>query len=520
MTTQTNHQNSPRRYGLPVVIAVAVVSAALAGGGVTLLHRHGGDAHAHGPKQRYICPMCPGVVSENPEDECPICGMDLVPEEQVAAPPPATAAAKLAPAKPAAAGDAAQKYICPMHPNIVSDDPDDECPICGMDLVPATGAGAASAVPGLAAVEIDPARQQLIGLRTVKVERGPVGGSWRTNGKVAIDETRVQRVNLKVAGYVERVFVDFVGRPVKKGEPLFSLYSPELYAAQQEYLLALETHKRLGGLAGDGDALVQAARRKLQLWDVPAAELRRLEETGQPSRTLTFRSPVSGVVTQKDVVQGARLEAGAMPYEIVDLSSVWVLADVYENELRNVKVGMPAKLTLAAFPNREFPGKVVFLDPLLDPKTRTAKVRLTFANPDGDLRPEMFGEVVLKGATRDALRIPVDAVIDSGTTNVVFVALGGGKFEPREVKLGESDRTLIEVVDGVHEGEEVVTRANFLVDSESRLRASLAELTAAAEQPEAPAVPKRGRVLPGGATAGDEAPPAKGHDHGGHGSHR
>jgi Cu(I)/Ag(I) efflux system membrane fusion protein len=208
------------------------------------------------------------------------------------------------------------------------------------------------------------------------------------------------------------------------------------------------------------------------------------------------------VVTKKDVVEGMKLDAGAMPYEIVDLSSVWVLADVYESELRLVKEGMLATLTLTAFPNRVFEGKVVFLDPLLDAQTRTVKVRLTFANPSGELRPEMFGEVVLHGSPRTALRVPLDAVIDSGTQKLVFVAVGEGRFEPRAVEVGESGEAHVEVTRGLRLGERVVVRANFLVDSESRLRASLAppEPAAATKGPES------ARVLP--APTGAAAPSA------------
>jgi len=343
----------------------------------------------------------------------------------------------------------------------------------GMDYVPVYEDEVAGAPPvsGLAVVDIDPARQQLIGLKTTEVSEGPVGGAWRTVGRIAIDETRVRHINLKVSGFVEHVYVDFVGKRVKKGDPLFSMYSPDLLSAQEEYLIALRTQRVT---AGGNDDLLLAARRK-------------------PTKTLTLYSPLSGVVTRKDVVDGMKLDAGAMPYEIVDLSSVWVLADVYESELRFVTEKMPATLKLNAFPNREFKGKVVFIDPLLDPQTRTVKVRRTFPNPDGELRPEMFGEVVLFGTPRDGLSVPADAVIDSGTEKVVFVAVGAGKFQPRTVQLGESDGSRIEVLSGLTLGERVVIRANFLVDSESRLRASLAETTGA----KAPTkVPESARVLP------------------------
>ena len=379
------------------------------------------------------------------------------------------------------------RYHCPMHPSVVQDHPG-TCPICGMNLVPVdedasipAARGGTSDVEGRAIVDIDPARQQLIGLSTAPVTMGQVGGSWRTFGRVAVDETRVRHVNVKVPGFIERIFVDYVGKSVREGDPLFAVYSPELLAAQEEYLLALRTRGALakgGALGEDGEALVRAARRKLALWDVPDAEIERLERTGEATKALTFYSPVAGVVTKKDIVEGMKLEAGAMPYEIVDLSTVWVLADIYESELRHVSVGMSASLTLNAFPNREFRGAVLFVDPLLDPQTRTVKVRLAFPNPSGDLRPEMFGEVVLHGRAREGLRIPQDAVIDSGTEKIVFVSLGHGKFEPRKVRLGDASGHDVEVVSGLAAGEEVVTRANFLVDSESKLRASLAEISA------------------------------------------
>ncbi|WP_338865650.1 efflux RND transporter periplasmic adaptor subunit [Myxococcus stipitatus] len=462
---------SGRRFGAAALASTALASALLGGGAVHWLSSHREDAaHAH-------------------------------------ASPTSTAPA------PEGSEKATTRYQCPMHPAIVQDHPG-KCPICGMDLVSMTAAPSAaggSTVEGLSTVAIDPSRQQLIGLRTAPVMEGKVGGTWRTNGRIAQDETRIRRVHMKVPAFVERVYADFTGKPVRQGEPLFAVYSPELLAAQEEYLLALRTREALsqaGGMTTDGDALVAAARRKLELWDVPQATLERLTRTGEATRTLTLVSPISGVITKKDVVEGARLELGATPYEVVDLSRVWVLADVYESELRHVKVGMPATLQLKAFPNRVFAGKVSFLDPVLDSATRTVKVRLEFPNPDGDLRPEMFGEVVLRGASREALKIPADAVVPTGTSHVVFVALGDGHFAPREVRLGESDGKSVEVTSGLKAGDQVVTGANFLVDSESRLRASLSALTSSSSgntaAPPAPASPSAG------------ATPASSGHHGGH----
>jgi Cu(I)/Ag(I) efflux system membrane fusion protein len=509
-----------RRFGTPALALAVVASALVAGGGSWFLARRGAPGHVHDgatveAKEQWQCPMHPSIVQDHPGD-CPICGMKLV---KVAAAAPATGGAQAAGSQ----APAKEQWQCPMHPSIVQDHPGD-CPICGMKLVkmePSGGAVAkgerkllfyrspmdpkqtsptprkdemgmdyvpvysdevdgSASVEGLTGVTIDAGRQQLIGLKVAHAEVGPVGGAWRTNGRVAVDETRVHHVNVKFSGFMEHVHGDFVGRPVTKGEPLFSIYSPELLAAQQEFLLALDTRKRLGaagGMTSDGDALVAAARRKLELWDVPRSELDRIERTGEAFRTLTFYSPATGVITKKDVVPGMKVAAGDMPFEIVDLSRVWVLADAYESDLRQVKVGMAATLTLKAFPNRTFKGRVAFIDPLLDPKTRTAKVRIDVPNPTGELRPEMFGEVVLQGKARQGVRIPTDAVIHSGTKNVVFLAVGDGKFQPREVLLGETNADYVEVVSGLEKGDGVVTRANFLVDSESRLRASLASLS-------------------------------------------
>ncbi len=490
-------ENRPkRRFGVAALVTVAALSVAVSATGALLVARAIG-AHAEAPHsesataESYQCPMHPSVVQDHPGN-CPICGMKLV---------------KVAKAEShvEAAAVVARRvlfYRSPMDAKQTSKTArKDEM---GMDYLPVyeDELPGSPAVSGLAAVDIDPARQQLIGLKTSEVSQAAVGGAWRTVGRVAIDETRVRHINLKVSGFVERIYVDFVGKRVRKGDPLFSIYIPELLSAQEEYAIALKTQgaASLPGLSrtNGGDALVAAARRKLALWDVPESEIARIAQGGEPSKTLTLYSPLAGVVTRKDVVDGMKLDAGAMPYEIVDLSSVWVLADVYESELRFVSQNMPASLKLNAFPNREFKGKVMFIDPLLDPQTRTVKVRLTFPNPDGELRPEMFGEVVLRGSPREGLSIPSDAVIDSGTEKLVFVAVGEGKFQPRTVKLGESDGVGVEVQSGLTLGERVVTRANFLVDSESRLRASLAEASTGA----APEAPEHARVLPATADPG------------------
>jgi Cu(I)/Ag(I) efflux system membrane fusion protein len=427
-------------------------------------------------KQMYQCPMHPQIMQDHPGD-CPICGMKLVPIDGGESASPADKGKLLF-------------YRSPMNPSITSPKPmKDEM---GMDYVPVYEGdlkGGGAGVEGHATVTIDHERQQLIGLKVAHAERGSVGGELRTTARLAVDETRVRKVNVKVEGFVEKLFVDFTGKPVAKGQPLFSLYSPEFFSAQKEFLLALQTQKALDGgvLRGSGSELLDSARRRLALWDVPKDTLDRLEKTGEVQRALTLRSPISGVVTAKNVVEGARITPADIPFEITDLSRVWALADLYETELPRVKVGQAATLTLQAFPGRTFTGRVAFIDPVLDPKTRTAKVRLEFANPQGDLKPESFGEVVVTGPSRKGLLVPMDAVLDAGTQKVVFVALGNGKFEPRAVTTGATAGEQVEVVSGLKEGDPVVTRANFLVDSESRLKAALAHMTQKAAA--SPAIP-------------------------------
>ncbi|MBI2374839.1 MAG: efflux RND transporter periplasmic adaptor subunit [Deltaproteobacteria bacterium] len=430
--------------------------------GVTSMWPESKDLEAGNASAKlYQCPMHPAITADHPSN-CPICGMKLV--EVKAAPPTAERKVRF--------------YRSPMDPTRTSPTPaKDEM---GMDFLPVyqDEPEASKSVPGLASIVIDPERQQLIGLRTARVARGPISEVWRTVGRVQVDPTRVRRINTKVEGFVERLFVDFVGRPVRRGERLFSVYSPTLFAAETELVVALETRDRLpqGSFGDRGADLVSAARTKLELWDVPSEEIERLVRTRQPSKTVTFLSPIAGVVTAKSVAEGARIGPADAVYEITDLSAVWVMADAYETDLARVRIGMAASLTLEARPGSVYRGRVEFIDPFLDAKSRTTKVHLHFPNSDGALLPEMFGEVTLEGALREGLRIPRDAVLRSGAKDVVFVSLGNGKLQPREVSLGVRAGDQVEVTAGLEEGQEVVTRANFLVDSESQLRASLAAI--------------------------------------------
>lgn len=363
------------------------------------------------------------------------------------------------------------QYQCPMHPHIVSDHPG-TCPICGMTLVPKPSATAAQASLDANVLDIDPMQQQLIGLQLAPVQVGAVGASWRTVGRVVAEEPRVRKITVKVEGYVEKLQADFLGKPVTRGQALLSLYSPELVSAQKDYLVAAKVTKALTNASNNASAqeLLAATRKRLLLWDIAPEALDNLEKTGEPAKALPLISPITGVVTAKSVVEGAHVSAGDTLFEITDLSEVWVLADVYERELGRVQKGMAADLVLQAFPNTTFHGQVSFIDPVLDGKTRTARVRLTFANPRGDLRPELYGDVIFTGVNKRGLRVPSDAIVHTGARTLVFLALGDGKFAYREVKLGNVVGDYAEVLEGLQEGDEVVTQANFLVDSEARLK--------------------------------------------------
>ena len=396
-----------------------------------------------------------------------------------------------APVRPAPASSPASKsakkilyWVDPMHPAYKSDKPG-IAPDCGMDLVPVyadEGAPApASAVEGYASLTLPPDRQQAIGVAAGVVERRDLVKTIRAAGRVAFDERRLHRIHAKFEGYVESLPVDYTGRPVRRGEPLLSIYSPELLATQQEYLIAVRAKRELG-LSGNTDAvrggadLYESARQRLLLWDIPPSEIARLERTGQPLKALTIVSPVSGIVTAKNAVQGARVMPADSLFEIADLSRVWVLADVYEAEAAFVRVGQTGRMTLSYLPGREWTGKVTFIAPVVQPETRTVSVRLELANPDGVLKPDMFADVVLERALGRVVAVPEAAVLSTGTRSIVFVVKEDGAFEPREVQVGTKTDGYWEIASGLEPGTKVVTQANFLIDSESRLKAALAGL--------------------------------------------
>ena len=368
-----------------------------------------------------------------------------------------------------------------MHPQIIQDHPG-SCPLCGMDLVPVGNqAGAAthpSGVAGQGVVHLDATRRQLIGVRTAPVELAPFTRTLRAVGRVSYDETRLRHVHTKIDGYVERLFANTTGEAVRRGQPLLEIYSPELLASQQEFLVALAARDRMGGsalssVAGYGQDLVESARRRLQLFDMTDAQIARLEETRTPQRTVTVFAHESGVVTMRNVTEGERIEAGKTLLDVADLSTVWVLASVYEYELPFVHLGQPATMRLSYLPDRTFRGTVSLVYPTIEAATRTAQVRVEFANPDLALKPDMYAEIELTADLGQRVSVPDEAVLETGARSLAFVETQPGQFEPREVRIGARLADRYEVLSGLTPGEQVVVSGNFLLDSESKLKSAL-----------------------------------------------
>lgn len=364
-------------------------------------------------------------------------------------------------------------WVAPMDPNYRRDKPG-KSPM-GMDLVPVYEDQAQHG----AGVKIDPVTQQNMGIRTAKVIRGPLVRQIRTVGNIAYDEARLGSVTLKIGGYIETLYVDKTGEEVKKGDPLFKLYSPALVQAQDEYLRTLDnTGRATGDEKVRWDRLLVQARNKLLRWDVTQKQIQELAERGHSTRVMTFESPFEGVVTMKHVIEGTYVKPGEMLFQIADLKKVWVYVSVFEFEFPWVRAGETAEMTLPYFPGKTMTGRVDYVYPYLDPKTRDRKVRLVFPNPGQKLVPDMYATVHIDATLAgSAVLAPDEAVMNTGTRQVAFLAKGNGTFEPRNVVAGvEAKGGYRQILEGLSPGDEVVTSGQFLIDSESRLQEAIEKM--------------------------------------------
>jgi membrane fusion protein, copper/silver efflux system len=428
----------------PGVRAMAVVRWLLLLGmaGVAVLaslHVYGGSSHAegHGASQ-YYCPMHPAVVQDQP-GECPICGMSLVQRSVAPMPPETTSADDRAGPRPTPSG--------------------------------APRAAQAPAPPaGLGPVEIPASQLQLIGMRTAQVTHATLPSELSAVGYVAPTESGLAVIQTRFSGWIEQLYVAETGLLVQRGQLLARVYSPELLAAQQELLNA----RKWTGTGADGTNLAHSARARLELMGMVAAEIDEVERSATPHRTIELRSPVRGYVVQKNALAGLYIQPGTRLFDIADLSRVWLLVELFERDAGRIQAGQPATLSLTAYPGESFSGKVELVYPTLDPGTRTQRARIAFRNPKLRLRPGMFGNVRIEQARSTGLLVPSEAVVDTGEQQYVFVQESAGRFRPRGVLLGQRFEGLVQVMAGLREGETVVTTGNFLLDSESRLRAAIA----------------------------------------------
>jgi RND family efflux transporter MFP subunit len=423
-------------------------------------------------------------------------------------------------------------WVDPMHPAYKSDKPG-IAPDCGMKLEPVYADGGAAAVstganlkPASAndistmevgTVQITPEKQQLIGVKYEQVELGGGSRTIRAVGKVAIDETRIGHVHTKVEGWIDKVFVDFTGKLVKKGQPMLTIYSPDMLASQRELLLAAKAKTIMRDSAlpsgfDQSESLLQATRRRLELWDLSEAQIDQILRTGEPIKNITVYSPMTGYITDRKAFPQVKVLPDTDLYTIVDLSRVWIMADVFEYEAPNIHVGETARVSLQALPGKSFTARIDYVQPEVDPMTRTLKVRLNMDNPGVMLKPDMYADIEFRVNIPSKLTVPADAVLNAGERKTVFVDRGNGYFEPRQVKTGEREGDRIQILSGLSQGERIVTSGNFLIDSESQMKAAasgmggmagMPGMTNKPAKPETPANQPKAPGKPGAKEMGD-----------------
>ena len=463
--------------------------------GMDLIPVYEDEAAQQPPAERNVlywqAPMNPEEIYDQPGTSK--MGMDLIPvyEDEAAQQPPAE-----------------RKILywqAPMNPEEIYDQPGTSK--MGMDLVPVyedEDEDEASVESGRT-VSIDPVTVQNMGVRTERVRRMDFSRTIRTVGEVQYDEERLYRVNAKISGWIEKLHVHFIGDQVRQGDPLLEIYSPELVATQQEYLLALKNHRmlaasRIASVREDAENLLASARTRLEYWDIPPSEIERLEQTGEVKKTTLLEAPATGVVVKRNAIEGAHIQAGMDLFEIADLRTVWVHASFYDNEAPWISEGLPVAMELSYLPGKTYAGRVSYIYPYLREKARDVHVRLIFSNPDLDLKPGMYANIQLQGKViPDALIVPSEAVIRSGARTLVFVARGEGRFEPREIRLGEEGgpgNNLVRALSGLSDDEEIVTSAQFMLDSESRLQEAIRNMLQEQTPPSAQSAGKKPETMP------------------------
>lgn len=452
---------------LKFVVALAVLAAAFGAGYIVNGPKPSAATASERKVLYYVDPMHPAYTSDKP-GIAPDCGMALEPVyADDGAPAPAGASGKVL------------YYRDPQDPKYTADKPGLN-PETGNTLEPVYAETAGATPPG--AIRVPPERQQLIGLKYATAELTDSERVVRTVGTVGYDETRVAHVHPRVEGWAEKVFVNFTGEFVKRGQPLLTIYSPELLASQQELLLAKRARDQMAAnpmasAAQSGSALFDAARRRLELWNLSPAQIQQVIETGEPVRSVTLHSPASGYVLERQVFPNQRVTPDSELYTIVDLSRVWIMADVFESDIPAMRPGAAARITFASGAG-PIQARVTYVQPQVDPTTRTLKVRLEATNPGTRLKPDMFVNVELTVVGQRQLTVPVEAVVDTGLRQTVFVDLGHGYIEPRQVTVSSRDAGRAVIASGLREGERVIASGAFLVDSESQLKAAAAGMGA------------------------------------------